>query len=121
MIATLQRYLVKDVVLGFEYNEFEGKGLFGLNGNLIIQPEYQRNYIYAEKNREAGVIDSLIKGYPLGLIYFNRISSEKYGYLMGNNELLVLVVFLPKNLQSRIKMDLNSIFLGCQTNYSKRF
>ncbi len=26
---------------GFTYNELEGKGLFGLNGQLTIQPEYQ--------------------------------------------------------------------------------
>jgi hypothetical protein len=33
---------VKDICEGFEYNEFEGKGLFGLAGKLTIQPEYQR-------------------------------------------------------------------------------
>ena len=33
---------------GFTYNEFEGKGLYGLSGKLTIQPEYQRNYIYAD-------------------------------------------------------------------------
>ena len=32
---------------GFTYNELEGKGLHGLDGKLTIQPEYQRNYIYA--------------------------------------------------------------------------
>jgi len=39
---------VADVCNGFVYNELEGKGLFGLGGRLTIQPEYQRNYIYAE-------------------------------------------------------------------------
>lgn len=38
---------IKDICEGFVYNELEGKGLFGLNGKLTIQPEYQRNYIYA--------------------------------------------------------------------------
>ena len=38
---------VKDICDGFVYNELEGKGLFGLSGKLTIQPEYQRNYIYA--------------------------------------------------------------------------
>ena len=37
---------VADICKGFVYNEFEGKGLFGLSGKLTIQPEYQRNYIY---------------------------------------------------------------------------
>jgi len=39
---------IKEVCDGFVYNELEGKGLFGLSGKLTIQPEYQRNYIYAQ-------------------------------------------------------------------------
>ena len=39
---------IREVIDGFEYNELEGKGLFGLSGKLTIQPEYQRNYIYAD-------------------------------------------------------------------------
>ena len=61
---------VEDICKGFQYSQLEGKGLFGMGGRLVIQPEYQRNYIYAEAKREAGVIDSLLKGYPIGLLYF---------------------------------------------------
>lgn len=61
---------VEEICKGFQYSKLEGKGLFGLSGKLVIQPEYQRNYIYAEARREAGVIDSLLKGYPIGLLYF---------------------------------------------------
>ena len=50
---------VKEVCAGFFYNELEGKGLFGLSGKLTIQPEYQRNYIYASDGgkKEVAVID----------------------------------------------------------------
>ena len=57
---------VQEICEGFVYNELEGKGLFGLSGKLTIQPEYQRNYIYAEENREAGVVESVLKEYPIG-------------------------------------------------------
>jgi len=67
----LKHYSVEDTVKGFVYNEFEGKGLYGLSGRLVIQPEYQRNYIYNDGKRDVAVIESLLKGYPLGLIYFN--------------------------------------------------
>lgn len=70
MKADLKQYIVRDIVSGFVYNELEAKGLFGLSGRLVIQPEYQRHYIYGGL-REAAVIDSLLRGYPLGLIYFN--------------------------------------------------
>ena len=39
---------IQAICHGFMYNELEGKGLFGLSGKLTIQPEYQRNYIYAD-------------------------------------------------------------------------
>lgn len=71
MKTDLKQYTVKDVTEGFIYNEFEGKGLYGLAGTLVIQPEYQRNYIYGDGKKDVAVIDSLLKGYPLGLIYFN--------------------------------------------------
>ena len=71
MKTDLKHYAVDEVVEGFVYNELDGKGLFGLAGKLVIQPEYQRNYIYNDGKKDVAVIDSLLKGYPLGLIYFN--------------------------------------------------
>jgi len=70
MDTTLKQYTVAQVTNGFVYNELEGKGLFGLDGDLVIQPEYQRHYIYGDGKRDVAVIDSLLAGYPLGLIYF---------------------------------------------------
>ena len=72
MKTELKIYTVEQICDGFEYNELEGKGLYGLAGQLTIQPEYQRNYIYADGKRDVAVIESVLKGYPLGLIYFNR-------------------------------------------------
>lgn len=71
MNTELCRYTVGDVCDGFVYNEIEGRGLYGLNGQLVIQPEFQRSYIYNDGRKDVAVIDSLLKGYPLGLIYFN--------------------------------------------------
>lgn len=72
MKTNLEHYTVRQVLEGFVFNELEAKGVFGLNGKLTIQPEYQRNYIYDDaKGRDKAVIDSLLKDYPLGLIYFN--------------------------------------------------
>lgn len=80
---------VSEVIEGFEYNELEGKGLYGLNGKLTVQPEYQRNYIYAEGDgsREAKVIKSLLNGYPLGLLYFNKTGEGTYEVLDGQQRI----------------------------------
>lgn len=76
-------WTVADVCKGFTYNELEGKGLFGLDGRLTIQPEYQRHYIYNDGKRDVAVIDSLLKGYPIGLIYFNRTNDGRFEVLDG--------------------------------------
>ncbi len=90
MNATLRTNItVAHICDGFVYNQLEGKGLFGLGGKLTVQPEYQRNYIYAEGGgkKEAAVIESLLKGYPLGLIYFNKVGEDKFEVLDGQQRI----------------------------------
>lgn len=63
---------IAQICKGFEYSELENKGLYGLDGRLVIQPEYQRNYIYNEGNKDIKVVESVLSGYPLGVLYFVR-------------------------------------------------
>lgn len=78
---------VRDINEGFVYNEYEGKGLFGWGGRLTIQPEYQRNYIYADGKKDVAVVESLLKGYPLGLIYFVKTGDNSYEVLDGQQRI----------------------------------
>ena len=104
---------VADICDGFVYNQLEGKGLFGLSGKVTIQPEYQRNYIYADHGgkKEVAVIESLLKGYPLGLIYFNKVADDKFEVLDGQQRITSIGRFVtnkfaimdndnPKNFDS---------------------
>lgn len=85
---------VEQICEGFVYNEYEGKGLFGLAGKLTIQPEYQRNYIYADGKKDVAVIQSLLKGYPIGLIYFTKVSEDKFEILDGQQRITSIGRFL---------------------------
>lgn len=78
---------IEDICKGFVYNEYEGKGLFGLSGKLTIQPEYQRNYIYADGKKDVAVIESILKGYPIGLIYFTKVDDDKFEVLDGQQRI----------------------------------
>jgi hypothetical protein len=78
---------VREIIDGFVYNEFEGKGLFGLSGKLTIQPEYQRNYIYNDGVKDVAVINSILKGYPIGLLYFNKTAEDTYEVLDGQQRI----------------------------------
>ena len=93
MIATLiTDWTIGDICKGFQYNEYEGKGLYGLSGKLTIQPEFQRHYLYAENGgkKEVDVIQSVRNGYPLGLIYFSKVGEDRYEVLDGQQRITSL-------------------------------
>lgn len=90
MKAELNKFTVAKITEGFHYSELEGKGLYGLAGELVIQPEFQRNYIYNDGKRDVAVIESILKGYPLGLIYFvdtGETASPRYEILDGQQRI----------------------------------
>lgn len=103
METELKQFTVREICEGFVYNELEGKGLFGLSGRLTIQPEYQRNYIYADGKRDVAVIDSVLRKYPLGLIYFNKVDGDRYEVLDGQQRITSLGRFVTNKLT--IKVD----------------
>ncbi|MBR4829660.1 MAG: DUF262 domain-containing protein [Muribaculaceae bacterium] len=102
---------VRDICEGFVYNELEGKGLFGLNGKLIIQPEYQRNYIYADGKKDVAVIDSVLKGFPLGVIYFNQVG-DQYEVLDGQQRITTLGRFVTHKLAIKDKNGMEQYIDG---------
>jgi len=103
---------VKDVCEGFVYNELEGKGLFGLSGKLTIQPEYQRNYFYADGKKDVAVIQSLLKGYPLGLIYFNKVSDDKLEVLDGQQRITSFGRYVTNKFAIKDENGMEQIFSG---------
>ena len=115
MIATLKTNItIKEICNGFVYNEFEGKGLFGLSGKLTIQPEYQRNYIYADKGgeKEIAVINSVLKGYPIGLFYFNKVETDKFEVLDGQQRITSLGRFITNKFSIKDENDNEQYFDG---------
>lgn len=99
MTATLyQDWTIGDICKGFQYNEYEGKGLYGLSGRLTIQPEFQRHYLYAENGgkKEVDVIQSVRNGYPLGLIYFSKVGEDRFEVLDGQQRITSLGRFITE-------------------------
>ncbi|MCC7543696.1 DUF262 domain-containing protein [bacterium] len=103
---------VKDICDGFVYNELEGKGLFGLSGKLTIQPEYQRNYIYADGKKDVAVIHSILKGYPIGLIYFNKVSDDNLEVLDGQQRITSFGRFVNGKFAIKDENGMEQYFSG---------
>jgi hypothetical protein len=112
MKTVLREYAVHEICKGFQYNELEGKGLFGLGGRLTIQPEYQRSYIYAESKRDVAVIDSLLKGYPLGLIYFNKPDDDTFEVLDGQQRITSFGRFIAGKFAIEDERGMQQYFSG---------
>ena len=98
-------WTVADLCKGFVYDKNENKGLFGLGGNLVIQPEYQRNYIYGDGRRDVAVVESLIKGYPLGLIYFVLNEDGRYEVLDGQQRITSFARFVNHTWPFAVEVD----------------
>lgn len=90
-------WTVGDICKGFIFDKNENKGLFGLDGKLIIQPEYQRNYIYGDGKKDVAVVDSLLKEYPLGLIYFVKNKDGLYEVLDGQQRITSFARFVNQS------------------------
>ena len=105
---------VKEICEGFVYNQLEGKGLFGWSGKLTIQPEYQRNYLYAENDgkKEVAVIDSMLKDYPIGLIYFNEPEKGRYEILDGQQRITSIGRFVTGKFAIKDKFGMEQYFTG---------
>lgn len=116
----LTNITVAEICKGFVYNEFEGKGLFGWGGKLVIQPEYQRNYLYAEAKMEEAVIQSVLKGYPLGLLYFNKVDDDIYEVLDGQQRITSLGRFMTGKFPLIDENDLPHYYAALPENQRKK-
>lgn len=98
-------WTVGDLCKGFVFDKNEGKGLFGLDGQLVIQPEFQRNYIYGEGGRDVAVVESLLKGYPLGLIYFVKNADGLYEVLDGQQRITSFARFVNMSWPFAVEIE----------------
>ena len=120
MKTDLKTYTVKKICEGFIYNEHEAKGLFGLAGKLTIQPEYQRAYIYADGKRDVAVISSLLKGYPLGLIYFNCAAENQLEVLDGQQRITSFGRFMTDKFAIIDANGMQQYFSGLSNDQQKK-
>lgn len=129
MTTTLHtEWTVRDICAGFQYNELEGKGLFGMNGRLTIQPEYQRNYIYADGKKDVAVIESMLRGYPLGLIYFvekednadSDVRAPRYEILDGQQRITSIGRFLTGKLWFKNQDGIETYFGALNEDIKER-
>ena len=87
MKIQLNEITVRDVFNGYEDNA--ENGVVGYSGKLNIRPAFQREFVYGEKERNA-VLDTVIKGFPLNVMYWCDDGSGNYELLDGQQRTISL-------------------------------
>lgn len=68
-------------------------GVFAYGGRLAIRPPYQREFVYNSEQAEA-VIQTVLKGFPLNVMYWVKVGNDKYEVLDGQQRTLSVMQYL---------------------------
>ncbi len=68
-------------------------GVFAYGGRLAIRPPYQREFVYDNEQAEA-VIQTVLKGFPLNVMYWVRVGNDRYEVLDGQQRTLSVMQYL---------------------------
>ena len=101
MIATEKRITIRDLVKGYQDNDEEGVRAFG--GDLDIRPPYQREFVYGEKERNL-VIDTVKKGHPLSIMYWNTKDDGSFEVLDGQQRTISICEYVHNNFSYENKL-----------------
>ena len=82
---------IRDLVEGFDEDTKTGK-VVAYDGRLNIRPPYQREFIY-ETEAQQKVIDTVMKGYPLNVMYWAKIDDDMYEVMDGQQRILSICKF----------------------------
>ena len=67
----------------------------GYGGKLDIRPPFQREFIYKDKERDA-VIDSILKGFPLNVMYWSDRENGEYEIIDGQQRTISIAQYVTK-------------------------
>lgn len=93
------RIKVKDIF--DNYVDKGDDGVFAYGGKLAIRPPYQREYVYNDDQAEA-VIHTVLKGFPLNVMYWVKIGKDQYEVLDGQQRTLSVMKFLDHKFEVKI-------------------
>ena len=81
------RELVKD------YVDDPERGVSGYGGRLDIRPEYQREFVYKEKDRDA-VIRTVMRGFPLNVMYWAKKKDGTFEVMDGQQRTISICQYV---------------------------
>ena len=69
------------------------EGVIGYGNKLNIRPKYQREFVYKDKQRDS-VIETVIKNFPLNVMYWVKNDDETYEVLDGQQRTISICEYV---------------------------
>jgi hypothetical protein len=91
MNISIKEIKIRELVEG--YIDLGDDGVYGYSKRLDIRPPYQREFIYDEKKRNS-VIDTVVKEYPLNVMYWAVREDGGYEIIDGQQRTLSLCKYI---------------------------
>lgn len=91
MKIELKEISIREVVNGYKNSDEEG--VVGYGGNLNIRPKYQREFVYKD-SQQLAVIDTVLKEFPLNVMYWVKNKDDSYEVLDGQQRTLSICKYV---------------------------
>lgn len=115
MDITPRQIKVGDLIAG--YVNDPDTGVRGYNGRLDIRPPYQREFRYDVKQQQA-VINTILKGYPLNIMYWSEDGNGDYEMIDGQQRTLSICEFFTHGFN--IEDERGTLYFSTLTDEEKK-
>lgn len=100
MKINMIRLPIKDLIVGY-YEDDSTSKVVAWGGKLDVRPEYQREYVYGEGQRDA-VINTVLQGFPLNIMYFVDRQDGTYEVLDGQQRIISICRYATNRFSVKI-------------------
>lgn len=115
MKIELKSIPIRDLIAG--YSNDPDTGVRAYSGKLDVRPPYQREFRYNEKQKQA-VINTIMKGFPLNIMYWSVESCDEYEMIDGQQRTLSICEFFTHDFNI-IEEDRGVLFFNTLTDAEK--
>ena len=116
MIISEHKIKISDLIQGYRDDSLSNGGVYAyqtIDHRLVVRPEYQREFVYSEEQRDK-VIDTILKGYPLNIMYWAKTSDYEYELIDGQQRTISICQYAMGEFSIKIN-GIPRTFLELQT------
>lgn len=92
MIITEMDLPIRDLIVAYNEDDTTGR-VSAMGGRLDVRPEYQREFVYDEKQQSA-VINTVMHQFPLNIMYFVRRPDDTFEVLDGQQRIISICRYI---------------------------